>query len=80
MLSGSLAPPPQHLVPALPFFLVQLKFFTHPIAFSSAFSGGFEGSPRAIAASIRKKLVLKIKRDENINEWPKVIVICEIYL
>jgi len=68
VLSGSLAPPSQHLVPALPFFLVQLKFLTHRIAFCSAFSGGSEGSTRAIASSIRKKLVLKIKQDENKNE------------
>jgi len=39
------------------FFLVQLKFLTHRIAFCSDF-----------ASSIRKKLVLKIKQDENKNE------------
>jgi len=50
------------------FFLVQLKFLTHRIAFCSAFSGGSDGSTRAIASSTRKKLVLKIKQDENKNE------------
>jgi len=35
------------------FFLVQQKFFTHRIAFCSAFSGGSEGSIRAIASSVR---------------------------
>jgi len=34
------------------FFLEQLKFLTHRIAFCSAFSGGSEGSTRAIASSI----------------------------
>jgi len=47
---------------------VQFKFFTHRIAFCSAFSGGLERSTRAIASSTGKKLVLKIKREENKNE------------
>jgi len=77
ILTESLAPSRQHLVHQKK---VQLKFFTHRIAFCSAFLGRSDGSTRAIASSIGRKVVLKIDRDENKNEWPKVIDICKFNL
>jgi len=52
-------------VVCIAFFLVQLRFVTHRIAFCISFSGG---SVVFVFSSIRKKFVLKIERDRNKSE------------
>jgi len=68
VLTESLAPPRQHLGPALPFFWCSSNSSRTALPSAAPFWEAPRAPPERLHLVLEEKLVLKIERDENKNE------------